>query len=181
MKTERKLTINPKDFFPPGYYPWADGFSSPTELMKKAADDWYNHAYSFLSTEAKEKYKEQFLHVAASRMTSEAASIPDEHIIPCNRWMIWMTVFDDVYGLCSLEKLEKISIQINSIFQGRTPEAHEDGLFHEAAIMRNEFMSFLPEEWMLQFIENMNTYVKYGLIEECQYSRLGKIPPPYLF
>ncbi|MBP2614931.1 terpene synthase family protein [Chryseobacterium jejuense] len=181
MKTERKLTINPKDFFPPGYYPWADGISPPTELMKKAADDWYDNAYTFLTEEARERYKLQMLHMAAARMTPEALSIPDEHIIPCNRWMIWIAVFDDTYGLCPIKELEKIRIQMLSILQGRNPSVHENGLFHETAIMRNEFMSFLPDEWIQRFIERMSTYMKYGLMEECQYSRLGKIPPPYLF
>lgn len=181
MKTERKSRINPKFFFPLGYYPWTDDISSNVELMKQAADDWYDSAYLFLSADAKEKYKSQMLHVAAARMTTEALSIPCEQIRPCNRWMIWIALFDDTYGACSMEELEKIAIRVISVLKGRNPESHEEGLFHEAAIMRDEFMSFLPAEWMDRFVESMSTYIKYGLTEGCQYSRQGKIPPPCLF
>jgi len=180
MKT-KKLTINPKDFFPSGYYPWTDEISSPTEVMKKAADDWYDNAYTFLSEEVRAIYKQQMLHIAATKMTPEASSIPNEHIRPCNRWMIWMAVFDDTYEFSPAEELEEIEIRIISVLRGRNPESHEEGLYHEAAIMRDEFISFLPTEWMEGFIESMSTYIKYGLTEECQYSRLGKIPPPCLF
>jgi len=92
--------------------------------------------------------------------------------------MVWIAEFDDTYELCTVEELR---IQIISVLRGRNPQVQEDRLFHEAAIMRNEFMSFLPVKWMEQFIECMSTYIKYGFIEECQYSRIGKVPPPFLF
>lgn len=176
-----QLAINPRDFFPPGYYPWADEISSHGELIRKEADEWYDSAYTFLSAETKEKYKQLQLHIAAARMTSEAAVIPGEYLRPCNRWMIWIAVFNDTYELCTVKEMEEIRIQMVSVFRGRNPEIHENGLFHEAAIMRDEFTSFLPAEWIESFVERMNTYMKYGLMEECQYSRIGKTPPPCLF
>ncbi|MDH6253431.1 hypothetical protein M2347_003158 [Chryseobacterium sp. H1D6B] len=151
-----------------------------TGLTPKDADDWYENAYTFLSVEAKEKYRRQMLSMSDARMVPEK-SVPYENSRLFKYSMIWIAVFENTYKHCTAKELEKIRIRMTSVLRGRNPEADENILFHQAVIIRDELSSYLSAEWMERFVKSMDTFMKYGLMEECQYSRAGKILPPYLF
>lgn len=164
---------NPADYLPPGYYPWPNDLNTHIEQMGRDQALWIDTDYTYLSEKSREMYKRMKLHHCMGRMVPYANY---ERVTPCQRFLLFHTVFDDQLEFSTREEVSQYRERLVAIFKGAQPAPEENGLFRQAAIIRDEFLAFMPEVWMERFIEEFHRITRYGAEDEMRYKNSGTVP-----
>ncbi len=156
-------------------YPWPDLVNPHFDQMKEDLESWLDTDFTFLSVKTRESYKRMGLHGATARMLAIAPTY--EHASACNRFMIWITTFDDYCGLCTVEEVDDIHKRIMGILKGNQPlpDAHPHDKI--MAQIRDEYLAVTSPEWLETFTFFMDRYIKYGMRAEAPYKTTGTFPP----
>ncbi|WP_257667927.1 terpene synthase family protein [Parapedobacter tibetensis] len=167
MKTKFKAPI-PK-------YPWPYSQSPLTGRLAEEGLFWYDTDYDFLSPSTHDKYKNRHQLVSAAEHMSCTTTNVD-HLRPIARVMIWLTIFDDYYELCPVSEMLVIRDHLVAILLGETPKSTDIGIYRDIAHSRDEFLRFMPYEWMERVAEATYRYITYGMIEETPYKLTRTYP-----
>lgn len=165
--------FNPQEYLPLGYYPWPDLLNPNVAQMEIDMNTWIDHDYAYLPESARRKYKKMGFHLCTARMVPTATY---QQTIPCNRFVLNFVVMDDQMEFATIEEKKRDCDRAIQILQGAIPTSDENGMFQHLALIRDEYKSFMPSEWMERFIENLSRCFKYGVQEETSFKLAKQIP-----
>ncbi|MDR6527526.1 hypothetical protein J2787_002918 [Chryseobacterium rhizosphaerae] len=166
------------DYLPLGYYPWPDLINPHVDQMGRDMDFWIDNDYTFLTEKQREKYKRMKLQYRTARMLPQASY---EQVLPCNKFMLFYIVLDDQLEHASLEEIEYQRDRFTAILKGDNPGPDENGLYRHVALLRDEYLAFMPAEWMERFIEDFYRATRYGIEVETPYKAAARPPSLALF
>ncbi|NML39982.1 hypothetical protein HHL17_22465 [Chitinophaga sp. G-6-1-13] len=155
-------------------YPWPTIPAPYPDYFAKEEAGWLDADYTFMAEEAVRKYKGHCLADGASYMAPTTINI--DHLRPMARFFLWLTLYDDYYELWPVKRLAEERDRIIDIMLGESPKAGDIGLYRQAAIFRDEFLSFMPYEWMERLAKSMYRYTTYGIMEEHRYRTEKRFP-----
>ncbi|MDR6403531.1 MULTISPECIES: terpene synthase family protein [Chryseobacterium] len=160
-------------------YPWPDLVNPHFDQLKEDLEGWLDTDFTFLSPKTRETYKQMGLHGATARMLAIAPTY--EHARACNRFMIWITTFDDYCGLCTVDELDQAHKRIIGILKGDMPDINAHPHDKIMAIIRDEYLAVTSPEWLEVFTYFMDRYMVYGMRAEAPYKTTGVFPPRAYF
>lgn len=160
-------------YLPKGYYPWTDAINPHVEQMGKEMDEWIDTDYTVLPQKVREKYKKMVLHDCMARMTPY---LSEDKIRPLNRFMLYLTSFDDQHELCSSAGLEECCKRMMEIMDGDAPGPEERGWYSQLALVRDEMEVIMPGIWMQRFTEELSDFVLYGMGGEVPFKTVKHTP-----
>lgn len=131
-------------------------------LIKEQTTAWICSNYLFLEDHMQKKYKYSDFGYFTARCLPHQ---PYESLLPCTRFMLWATIFDDYYEYCTAEKLSLLRERITAIFNGDAVHEKEHFFLHEAAVIRDELSALMPDIWMKRFIKSFDAYMESMLFE----------------
>ncbi|WP_257667925.1 terpene synthase family protein [Parapedobacter tibetensis] len=175
MKPEE---YNPSDYLPLNCYPWPNLINPHVDQMGKDMDAWIDNDYTFLTEKQREKYKKMRLHACTARMVPQASY---EQAMPCNRFMLFHVAMDDQLEHAPLEEIEHQRERFTAILKGDNLAPGENGLYRHAALLRDEYLVFMPAEWMERFTEDFYRTTRYGIEVETPYKKATRPPSLALF
>ncbi|WP_257667930.1 terpene synthase family protein [Parapedobacter tibetensis] len=156
-------------------YPWPHECNDYVAETEKDVDDWLRNDYStFLSEKMIQKYYRNALHLTTARMLPGAISYA--HARVCCRQMVWTTIFDDYYGPATVTEMDAARKRVVAILKGADPEPGALAMDIEMLRMREEYKAIAPVEWLVRFTNNMDRYLKYGMMGEAPYKTTGQYP-----
>src|SRR5690606_25870164 len=101
---------------------------------------------------AREKYRQMNIGTLAAlcfpRVSSQA------NMQPLARWILWGIMLDDYYEPCTIQELQVIRQELMGILEGNQPGAQHNGIYHQAAVLRDELRALMPAHWMKRFIKD---------------------------
>lgn len=161
MTTEEFIEqFNAADYLPIGYYPWPDTINPHVEQMGKDVDQWIDTDYVSWPEKIKKKYRKMVLHDVSARMLPY---VSENKMRPFNRFLFFLTSFDDQHELLSVEELEQCRKRMMEILDGDMPTQEEKGWYSQLALIRDEANEFMPELWMKRFAQELSDFVQYGM------------------
>lgn len=169
--------FDPKDYLPQGNYPYPDLINPNTEAMGEDQLRWIDTDYTYLTETQQQKYKNMKLHACLARMLPHVSL---ERITPCHRFILFQSVFDDQLEYKTKEEVNQVRARLVDIYRGANPTREENGLFRQAAIIREEFRAFMPDIWMERFADAFHRITRYGVADEASY-KARKIAPPLTY
>jgi hypothetical protein len=179
MTTEQfKEQYSSANYLPVDYYPWPNLINPHVEQMGRDMDSWIDKDYTFLTEKQREKYKKMRLHYCTARMVP---NLSYEHVMPCNKFMLFYVVVDDQLEYAPIEEIEHQCERLTAILKGDDPRPDENGMYLHAALIRDEYRAFMPEEWMERFIEDFYRTFRYGIGVETPYKAATRPPSLVLF
>lgn len=170
--------FNPQEYLPHNYYPWPDQINPHVAQAEEEYHSWCEQGYAYLPEKAREKYKRMKLHYCTARMVPDLSY---GQLIPCIRFLLFQAVYDDQLEYCTREEIEQSRERLVGIFRGDEPTAEENGLYHQAALIRDEYRAFMPPEWIDRFVEGFHRVTRYGAAEEAAFKTNIEVPPLVLF
>ncbi|MDN3692804.1 hypothetical protein QWZ06_11210 [Chryseobacterium tructae] len=102
-------------------YPWSYEIGPFSQSFYEEETSWIDTDYQFMSESTRKKYKKHGLAEATSYMFPAASTI--EQIRPIARFMVWLTLYDDYYEVCPVNKLIDIRNHIMDIMMGEKPKS----------------------------------------------------------
>lgn len=158
-------------------YPWPYEMAPFSQSFYEEQADWIDTDYQFMSEATRAKYKRHGLVEAASYMFPAAGSM--EQIRPIARFMVWLTLYDDYYELCPINKLADIRNHIMDVMMGAKPRADDIGLIRQVALSRQEFLPYVNDDWFQRWTKNFHNFTTYGIMEETPYKLKKEFPTVY--
>lgn len=155
-------------------YPWPYEIGPFSQSFYEEQNNWIDTDYQFMSEVTRTQYKKHGLVEAASYMFPAAST--KEQIRPIARFMVWLTLFDDYYELCPVDKLADIRDHIMDIMLGEKPKAGDIGLIKQVALSRQEFIPYVNDDWFIRWTKNFYNYATYGVMEETPYKLKREFP-----
>lgn len=159
--------------FPVPGYPFVNLISPLADLMVKNVNHWIDTSYQLFSVPAREKYRQMNIGTLAALCFPRVAS--NRNMEPLARWILWGIMLDDYYEPCSIQELQVIRQQLMGILEGSQPSPQHNGIYHQAAALRDELRALMPAHWMERFIKNQNTQFE-GMILEAPYKLTRRFP-----
>jgi len=152
------------------HYPWPTVNSPIANAFDEEEKDWYDNDYTFISEEGIKRCKPQFLSRVATYMSPTCGSI--EQMRPCARMMIYITLFDDFFGLTPAKELKTMADRVYEVMMGEDPREDEIGILRQMSQARKEWMANgMPQFWIDRFSINYYEYVMYGMVEEIPFKQ----------
>lgn len=166
---QRKLNM------PPLKYPWDHFPPSHPDYFTEEERQWLDEDYAtFMMEGATTKIKGHNLANGASWMAPTTTNI--EHLRPIARFFLWLTLYDDYYERWPVDKIAVERDRIIGVILGDTPKPTDTGMYRQIAKCRDEWLTYMPHEWIERLAKNMYRYTTYGIMEEAPYRREGRYP-----
>lgn len=166
---ERKLNM------PRLKYPWPHVPPAHPEYFTEEERQWLDEDYTtFMTKEAVEKIKGHNLANGASWMSPTTTNV--DHLRPIARFFLWLALYDDYYERWPVDKIAVERDRIIEVILGKEPGPTDTGLYRQIAKCRDEFLAYMPYEWIERLAEHMYRYTTYGIIEETPYRLEGRYP-----
>ncbi|SHG20489.1 terpene synthase family protein [Pedobacter caeni] len=170
--------MNEELVVPKCYYPWATIPSPIATDFDQEEIAWYDNDYTFISEEGIKRCKIQQLSQVATYMNPTCDSI--ERMRPCARLMIYITLFDDYFGLTPVKELKAIADRVYEVMLGDDPQPDELGILRQMAEARKEWEVFMPRFWIERVSLNFYEFIVYGMLEEAPFKLAEKRTYPTL-
>lgn len=155
---------------PKCYYPWPTIDSPIANAFDDEEKDWYDNDYTFISQEGIKRCKSQVLSRVATYMNPTCDSI--ERMRPCARLMIYITLFDDYFGMTPAKELKAIADRIYEVMMGEDPRPDEIGILRQMAQARKEWIeNGMPRFWIERVSINFYEFILYGMMEEIPFKQ----------
>lgn len=155
---------------PKCYYPWPTVSSPIANAFDEEEKDWYDNDYTFISEEGIKRCKPQFLSRVATYMNPTCDSI--ERMRPCARLMIYITLFDDYFGMTPAKELKIIADRVYEVMMGEDPDPDEIGILRQMAQARKEWIANgMPQFWIDRISINFYEFIIYGMMEEIPFKQ----------
>jgi hypothetical protein len=151
-------------------YPFHHLINPFQAFMVERTNHWIDNEYQIFSAPAREKYKQMNIGTLSAVCFPRVTNYL--HMQPLIRWILWGIMLDDYYEPCTSAELQIIQQELLAVLEGAQPEAGHNGIYHQAAAMRDELRAIMPDHWMKRFIRDQNTQFE-GMIMEAPY-KLGK-------
>jgi glycolate oxidase len=162
------------------HYPFPNEVSPYAARLKEEMDQWLTNGFSSLPADLRNKYKSSNLCNAVARSFPRTATY--EQLRATGRYLLWATMAEDQHKHTSAGTLKDLCACITAIFRGEATHADDDGIYHHAAITRQEFLALAPfEGWIERFIESFTDYYMNGLVEAQRLMTSGQFAPLPLF
>lgn len=155
-------------------YPWPHIAPAHPYYFTEEERQWLVEDYKPFMSEASEKIKGHNLANGASWMSPTTTNI--DHLRPIARFFIWLTLYDDYYERWPVDKVAIERDRIIGVMLGDTPKSTDIGLYWQIAKCRDEFLTYMPSEWMERLAKNLYRYTTYGIMEEAPYRLEGRYP-----
>ncbi|MPS65930.1 hypothetical protein [Chryseobacterium sp.] len=155
-------------------YPWPYEIGPFSQSFYEEQSKWIDDDYQFMSEATRTKYKKHGLVEAASYMFPAAST--KEQLRPIARFMVWLTLYDDYYEVCPVNKLADIRDHIMDIMMGAQPKPDDIGLMRQVALSRQEFLPYANDNWFERWTKNFYDYTTYGIMEETPYKLKKEFP-----
>ncbi|KFF12442.1 hypothetical protein IW15_12915 [Chryseobacterium soli] len=159
-------------------YPWVTINSPIANSFDDEEKVWYDNDYTFISEEGIKRCKPQFLSRVATYMNPTCDSM--ERMRPCARLMIYITIFDDFFGMTPAKELETIANRVYEVMMGEDPREDEIGILRQMAQARKEWETFMPRFWIDRVAINFYEFIMYGMMEEIPFKQAEKRTYPLL-
>ncbi|WP_449398428.1 hypothetical protein [Chryseobacterium wanjuense] len=154
-------------------YPWPTVNSPIANAFDDEEKDWYDSDYTFISEEGIKRCKPQFLSRVATYMNPTCDSI--ERMRPCARLMIYITLFDDFFGLTPRNELKIMADRVYEVMMGDEPRPEEIGILRQMALARKEWIANgMPRFWIERVSKNFYEFIMYGMAEEIPFKQSEK-------
>lgn len=161
------------------YYPWPTVDSPIANAFDGEEKDWYDNDYTFISEEGIKRCKPQFLSRVATYMNPTCDSI--ERMRPCARLMIYITLFDDYFGMTPAKELKLIADRVYEVMMGEDPRPDEIGILRQMAQARKEWIANgMPQFWIERIAINFYEFIIYGMMEEIPFKQCENSTYPLL-
>lgn len=162
------------------HYPFPDEISPYAAPLKEEMDQWLTNGFSAFPAGLREKYKSSNLGNVIARSFPRTATYGQ--LRAGGRYLLWATMLEDQHMHTTAETLQQVFARATAILRGEAPPAGDDGIYHQAAITRQEFLTLAPfEGWMERFIATFTDYYLNGLVEAHRFMASGQFPPLPLF
>ncbi|MFA6060267.1 MAG: terpene synthase family protein [Taibaiella sp.] len=155
-------------------YPWPFVPPAHPYYFTEEERGWLETDYMFMSEQAVEKIKGHNLANGASYMAPTTTNI--DHLRPIARFFLWLTLYDDYYERWPVEKVAIERDRIVSVILGETPRPDDSGLYWQIAKCRDEFLAFMPYEFIERLARSMYRYTTYGIMEEAPFRFAKRFP-----
>ncbi|MCJ7932215.1 MAG: hypothetical protein MUW56_00890 [Chryseobacterium sp.] len=164
---------------PQCHYPWPTVNSPIANAFDEEEKSWYDDDYTFISEEGIKRCKPQFLSRVATYMNPTCDSI--ERMRPCARLMIYITLFDDFFGLTPAKELKTMADRVYEVMMGDDPHEDEIGILRQMAQARKEWIANgMPQFWIDRVSINFYEFIMYGMAEEIPFKQAEKRTYPLL-
>ena len=155
---------------PKCHYPWPTVNSPIANAFDEEEKDWYDNDYTFISEEGIKRCKPQFLSRVATYMNPTCDSI--ERMRPCARLMIYITIFDDYFGMTPAKELKAMAERVYEVMMGEDPNPDEIGILRQMAQARKEWIiNGMPQFWIDRVAINFYEFIMYGMAEEIPFKQ----------
>ncbi|MFA6060270.1 MAG: hypothetical protein WC756_18865 [Taibaiella sp.] len=160
------------------YYPWPTVISPIANAFDEEEKIWYDNDYTFISEEGIKRCKPQLQSRVATYMNPTCDSI--ERMRPCARLMLYITIFDDFFGMTPLKEFKPIANRVYEVMLGEDPRPDEIGILRQMAQARREWETFMPRFWIERVSLNFYEFMTYGMEEEIPFKQTKKGTYPLL-
>jgi len=154
-------------------YPFKKITNPNVDVFIQHTNHWIDMDYHIFSTSAREKYKQMNIGTLAALCFPLVA--PNSRIQPLVRWILWGIMLDDYYEPCSISELQDIRQRLIAILEGEQPKLWDNGIYWQAAALRDDLKALMPDHWMERFIVHQDTQLE-GMILESPYKIAGCSP-----
>lgn len=161
--------------FPVPSYPFDHRISPLQQLMIASTHHWIDSDYRMYSAPAQEKYKQMNIGTLTALCFPRVTD--PRHMEPLARWILWGIMLDDYYEPCTPGELQVIREELIGILEGDEPKVQQNGIYHQAAAMRDNLQALMPDHWMNRFIKDQDTQLE-GMIMEAPYKLGKRFPTP---
>lgn len=173
------MNIREELIIPKCKYPWETIESPIANAFDEEEKSWYDNDYTFISEEGIKRCKPQFLSRVATYMNPTCNSIA--RMRPCARLMIYITIFDDFFGLTPADELQAQANRVYEVMMGDDPAPDEIGILRQMAQARKEWIANgMPQFWIERVSKNFYEFIVYGMKEEIPFKQAEKITYPLL-
>ncbi|MBP2614932.1 terpene synthase family protein [Chryseobacterium jejuense] len=159
-------------------YPWPTIPSPIANAFDEEEKAWYDNDYTFISEEGIKRCKPQFLSRVATYMNPTCDSM--ERMRPCARLMIYITLFDDFFGMTPANELKIMADRVYEVMMGEDPHEDEIGILRQMAQARKEWETFMPRFWIDRVSINFYEFIMYGMMEEIPFKQAENRTYPLL-
>lgn len=164
---------------PKCYYPWPTVNSPIATAFDEEEIVWYDNDYTFISAEGIKRCKKQQLSQVATYMNPTCNNV--DHMRPCARLMIYITLFDDFFALTPIKELKPIANRVYEVMLGEDPRPEELGILRQMAQARKEWTANgMPQFWIERVSVNFYEFMVYGVMEETPFKLAEKRTYPLL-
>lgn len=158
---------------PKCYYPWPTVQSPIATSFDIEEIGWYDNDYTFISQEGINRCKKQKLSQVATFMNPTCKRI--DLMRPCARLMIYITLFDDYFGVTPAKELKTIADRVYEVMLGDDPHPDEIGILRQMAEARKEWLiNGMPQFYIERVSLNFYEFMVYGMMEEIPFKQ-GKV------
>jgi hypothetical protein len=159
--------------FPIPTYPFPEVVSPFEERIREEVNRWLDEEYTFLSEEAREKYK---CYDFGASVALALPYIKEYHLLlTCARYMLCGFVLDDYLEQSSFQEMCPIRERMVAIMYGAEHASSQDHfLYREIAKLRDELIH-LPQEWYNRFVESLNNTL-IAVQDESIYKKAKQFP-----
>lgn len=152
------------------HYPWP----TITSPIANAFDDeekiWFDNDYTFISEEGIKRSKKQLQSRVATYMNPTCNDV--DLMRPCARLMIYITVFDDYFGLTPRKELKIMADRVYQVMLGEDPKPDEIGILRQMAEARKEWIANgMPQFFIERISKNFYEFIMYGMAEEIPFKQ----------
>jgi hypothetical protein len=163
--------MNPR--FKAPLYPFEAIINPGVDVFIQYTNYWIDNDYHIFSASARDKYKQMNIGALAALcfpVVTHFASIQ-----PLARWILWGIMLDDYYEPCSVSELQDIRRHLMAILEGKQPGPQDNGIYRQAAALRDDLKALMPDTWMKRFIVHQDTQLA-GMIQESPYKLDKRFP-----
>lgn len=173
------MTIREELIVPKCYYPWETVQSPIANAFDEEEKEWYDNDYTFISEEGIKRCKPQFLSRVATYMNPTCKNI--DLMRPCARLMIYITIFDDYFGITPRDELKVMADRVYEVMMGDEPTPDEIGILRQMAQARKEWLANgMPQFWIDRVSINFYEFIMYGMAEEIPFRQVENRTYPLL-
>lgn len=159
------MNIREKLIVPKCYYPWETVQSPIANAFDDEEKGWFENDYDFISKEGVERCKTQFMSRVATYMNPTCNNI--DLMRPCARFMIYITLFDDYFGLTPVDELRPVANRVYQVMLSEDPRPDEIGILRQMAQARKEWLANgMPGYFIKRIAKNFYDFMVYGTIAE---------------
>ncbi|WP_372404954.1 hypothetical protein [Streptomyces luteireticuli] len=171
-RPDARLPHLPPDGFrlPDRYY----GGICPYADRTRAAYRRWCAELTHLSEDDRERYVRQNICRSASLSFPHPASY--ERAVACNLSFLWLTAFDDFYGLYDATELADLRDRCVDLLQGARPRPADPPVFRKVAELRAMCAPLMPERWLDRYAAAIDDYFRNGLEPEAAFRRAHRMP-----
>ncbi|HVI46519.1 MAG TPA: hypothetical protein VM802_16705 [Chitinophaga sp.] len=139
-------------------YPFRDLKNQQAEKIEAESKTWLNNDYTsmpeaFLQKKKHYKYQQTNVGHMGARMYPFATF---EKLKPIVRFLLWGLINDDLYEDCPVSELQAVRERTIAVLKGYPVLQHDNSLFDQLKLQREEMLSFMPYYWMNRYIHSID-------------------------